>query len=108
MIEPPPQTAETDYSPAMITEHSEGAVLTVWVVPGAKRDQMVGPYGDAFKVRVAAAPGSGRANKALLRQLKNVFGVTPDLLGGAFSRTKRVLLPGLSVEEIRQCLGNNS
>lgn len=97
-----------DYSLAMITQHPQGAVLMVWVVPSAKRDQMVGPYGDAFKVRVAAAAESGRANKALLRQLKIVFGVTPELLSGAFSRTKRVLLPGRSVEEIRQCLGINS
>jgi uncharacterized protein (TIGR00251 family) len=92
------------YSPAMITQHPDGAVLAVWVVPGAKRDQMVGPYEDAFKVRVAAVAESGRANTALLRQLKSVFGVTPELLSGALSRTKRVLLPGRSVDEIKKYL----
>jgi|GEM_PF-5631005 uncharacterized protein YggU (UPF0235/DUF167 family) len=92
----------------MVKQHPEGAVLMVWVVLGAKRHQMIGPYGDAFKVWVAVAAESGRANKALLRQLKVVFGVTPELLSGAFGRTKRVLLPECSVEEIRQCLGNNS
>jgi uncharacterized protein (TIGR00251 family) len=87
------------YSLAMITQHPEGAVLMVWVVPGAKRKEMIGPYGDAFKVRVSVAAESGRANKASLRQLKAVFGVTSELLSGAFSRTKRVLLPGCLVEE---------
>jgi uncharacterized protein (TIGR00251 family) len=96
--------AERGYSSAIITQHTEGAVLTVWVVPGEKRDQMVGPYGGAFKVRVAVAAEPGRANKALLRQLKGVFGVTLELLSGAFSRTKRVLLPGRSVDEIEQYL----
>jgi uncharacterized protein YggU (UPF0235/DUF167 family) len=69
---------------------------------------MVGPYGDAFKVRVAAAAESGKANKALLKHLKNVFGVTPELLGGAFGRTKRVLLPGRSAVEIKEYLENKT
>jgi uncharacterized protein (TIGR00251 family) len=88
----------------MITPHSNGAVLEVWVVPGVTRDQLVGPHGHALKVRVAAPAESGKANEALLRQLKGAFGVKVELLTGSGSRSKRVLLLGVTPDEARQKL----
>lgn len=85
----------------MITSHPNGAVLNVWIVPGAKEDQLVGPYGDSFKVRTAAPADSGRANKALLKQLGGALGTKVELLHGTISRSKKVLLTGLTPDEAR-------
>ena len=44
-----------------------GAVLTLHIQPGAKKTGVVGEYGDALKIRLAAPPVDGKANEALLR-----------------------------------------
>ncbi|HWE97792.1 MAG TPA: DUF167 domain-containing protein [Tepidisphaeraceae bacterium] len=51
------------------------ATLNVKVVPGAKRDRVVGRYGDGVKVQVSAPPEDGKANRA-------VVGVLAASLGG--------------------------
>ncbi len=40
-------------------------LLPIKAVPGASRDQIAGMLGDRLKVRIAAAPEAGKANKAI-------------------------------------------
>ena len=42
-----------DLSPA-ISETGDGAIVAVWVVPGASRTEIVGMHGEALRIRVAA------------------------------------------------------
>jgi uncharacterized protein (TIGR00251 family) len=68
------------------------------VSPGAGRAQIVGRHGDAWKVRVTAAPEQGRANEAVLRLLAEVLLVprsTLALVSGHGARDKIVELTGL-------------
>ncbi|MCP4497287.1 MAG: DUF167 domain-containing protein [Phycisphaeraceae bacterium] len=51
------------------------------VVPGARRDAVVGLLGDRLKVRVAAAPEAGRANVAVRRLLAETLGVAVGDVG---------------------------
>lgn len=72
--------------------------LRVKVSPGAGRAGVVGRQGDAWKVRVTAAPEHGRANEAVLRLLAEALAVPRDavtLVSGHAGRDKVVELSGL-------------
>jgi uncharacterized protein (TIGR00251 family) len=69
------------------------------VSPGAGRAEIVGRYGDAWKVRVTAAPEQGRANEAVLRLMAAALAVprsTLTLVSGHGGRDKIVELTGIS------------
>lgn len=85
----------------------DGAVLTLHVQPGAKRTEIVGPHGDALKIRLAAPPVDGKANAALLAFLAEKVGAggtALKLVSGQTSRTKRVRIDGYSTEELQVLL----
>ena len=84
-----------------------GAVLTLHIQPGAKKTEVVGPHGDALKIRLAAPPVDGKANAALLAFVAMQLGVAKsavDLVSGQTSRAKRVRIAGMNAEKIRQLL----
>ncbi len=67
--------------------------MRVLVVPGAARSEVVGRHGDRIRVRVAAPPEKGRANRELCRLLKRHFqAAEAELVSGAGSRRKVVLV----------------
>ena len=77
--------------------------LKLRVVPGAGRPGIVGRYGDAWKVRVTAAPERGKANEAVLVELASVLDVSRqdvDLVAGHSSRDKVVLVREVPEREI--------
>ena len=72
---------------------SQGYVLRLTVVPGASRTEVVGLHGDRLKMRVAAAPEKGAANRKLLEFLAARLGLPKKavrLNSGAHSREKVV------------------
>src|SRR4051794_2022762 len=85
----------------------DAIVLRLHVQPGAGRTAVVGVHGDALKVRVAAAPEGGRANAAVLSLVATTVGVKEDaveLTSGQSSRSKRVKVSGVDVDEVRRLL----
>jgi uncharacterized protein (TIGR00251 family) len=68
--------------------------LKVKAVPGASRTEIVGRLGDALKVRVAAPPEGGKANREILRLLAARLA----LVSGAASPAKVVALRGVPAE----------
>ena len=77
----------------------QGYILRLTVVPGASRTEVVGLHGDRLKVRVAAAPEKGAANRKLLDFLARRLGLPKKavrLAGGAQSREKVVEVLDLS------------
>ena len=75
-----------------IRDHPQGVIVTTTVVPGASKSEIVGLHGATLRVRVAAPPEDGKANKAVIELLAEGFGCRVDLLSGARSRVKAVLL----------------
>jgi uncharacterized protein (TIGR00251 family) len=76
--------------------------LKLRVIPGAGRSEIVGRYGEAWKVRVGAAPERGRANAELVQLLSERLGVRPaalSIVSGHTARDKVVELQGLSAAE---------
>lgn len=73
--------------------------LKLRVQPGAKRNAIIGPHGDALKVSVQAPPDGGRANEAVIELLADHFGLKRnqvEILSGHASRDKVVALHGLA------------
>ena len=84
--------------------------LRLRVSPGARSDAVVGRYGDAWKVRVTAAPEGGRANDAVLRLLAerlDLPGKNLTLVSGPSSRDKIVELEGIDTAEAERRLGQS-
>ena len=81
--------------------------LRVRVMPGAKRTAIAGRHGEAWKVRVTAAPERGRANEAVVALLSTRLGLaTRDVavVAGASARDKVVELRGVSADEVERRL----
>jgi uncharacterized protein len=76
--------------------------LRLRVSPGAARSHVVGRFGDAWKVRIGAAPENGKANEALIELLAETLDVPRSsiaIAGGQASRDKTVVVRGLSEAE---------
>jgi uncharacterized protein (TIGR00251 family) len=68
--------------------------ITVKVIPKSSRTELVGKLADGtWKVKVAAAPEKGKANKALCVFIADHFGVAQSrvsIVSGASGHLKRV------------------
>jgi uncharacterized protein len=85
----------------------ESTRLRLRVSPGAARAGVVGRHGEAWKIRVAAAPEGGRANEAVIRLLADTLSVPRDavtLVSGHGGRDKIVELAGLGPSQIERRL----
>lgn len=81
-----------------------GVNLTVQVQPRAKATEWAGPHGDALRVRVAAPPVSGKANRALIAFVAETFGIAKGavtIVRGERDRRKVLALEGVSLDEAR-------
>lgn len=76
--------------------------------PRSSRSGVDASGGDAVKVRVRAAPVDGRANRELVETLAGFFGLPKSgvaFKGGETSKTKRVLLRGMTAAAVEAALG---
>jgi uncharacterized protein (TIGR00251 family) len=85
--------------------------LRLRVAPGAARAGVVGRHGEAWKVRVAAAPERGQANAAVIALLADTLALprsSVSLVSGGGSRDKVVELAGVEPGEVEQRLADAS
>lgn len=77
----------------------EGVTLRVRIQPNASKNEIVGLYDRALKVKIQSPPVDGAANKALLSFLAKTFGLSKQsvkIISGEKNRDKRILFNGLS------------
>ena len=60
------------------------------VVPGASRDRVVGPLGDALKVAVSKPPADGAANRAVVKVLASHLAVPESAVTIVRGLTNRI------------------
>ena len=83
------------------------ALVDIHVQPGARKTEIVGLYGQAIKIKVAATPERGIANEALINFIAERLGIAKSavkLSRGRTGRSKTVAIEGMSAEEARQRL----
>ena len=79
------------------------------VYPNAARNEVTGFEGGVWRVRVAAPPLKGKANKELIAFLARKLGLKKGdltILKGHTSRTKLVSVAGLAPEEVARRLSS--
>jgi uncharacterized protein len=98
-----------------VATHAHGSVLSVLVVPRAGRSSIEQLADGTVQVRVAAPPVDGAANAALLRLLADLLDVPRrrlEIITGASSRRKRIVIAGMAPDEletrIQAALGKRS
>jgi uncharacterized protein (TIGR00251 family) len=83
--------------------------LELRVVPGARRQGVVGRHGTAWKVRVSAPPEGGRANQAVLGLRAEALRLprrAVSIVAGHGSRDKVAACEGLSAVEVEARLAS--
>ena len=91
-----------------LTEGKDGSpLLTVYVQPKSSQNKIAGIHGEAIKLMITAPPVDGKANKAVTTFIAKFFHLPKSnvtLHSGQQSRTKRLQLAGLSLEEAKTIL----
>jgi uncharacterized protein (TIGR00251 family) len=81
------EPAPIDFARA-VTSTVGGTIVEVWAVPGASKTEIAGLHGGALRIRVAAPPERGKANRALEKVLSAISGTDVELIRGPVSRRK--------------------
>lgn len=87
----------------IVTDSKDGAILTVHVQPKAARTACAGIYGEALKIRIAAPPAGGAANRELIRFLAEELSLPAAAVrieSGGAGRHKRVRLEGATAVHV--------
>ena len=93
-----------DLSELVLSPAGDGVRFKLRVVPGARRDAVLGGHGAALRVAVRAVAEKGRANEAVTRLLAAALGLAADrvvLVAGFGGRDKVVEVRGLGPAEVR-------
>ena len=87
----------------IVRDSKDGAVLTVHVQPKASRTACAGIHGEAVKIRIAAPPVGGAANRELIRFLADELSLPAAAVrieSGGAGRYKRVRLDGVTAVQV--------
>ena len=82
----------------------EYLIINVKVEPRSSRSGIVGPYGDAIKVKLTSPPVEGKANTELVEVLAKNLGIAKknvEIISGKNSKNKIVKLFGIkSIDDL--------
>jgi len=93
--------------PPYLQERSDGVCISVKVQPRAARREIAGLIGNELKIKVTAPPVDSAANEAVLELLAEILGCARnqlELLRGATSRHKQILVRGITAAQIEDKL----
>lgn len=99
----------TQHAPTDPVERARPARLRVRVAPGARRSELVGRLGNAWKLRVSAPPERGRANDEVVALLAAELGLARSgirVVAGQTTRDKVVEIDRLTLDEAERRLAS--
>lgn len=93
--------------PCLSRQKDGKTAITVYVQPRSSRNRVAGLHNEALKICITSPPVDGKANKAVISFLADLFKVPKssiDIKSGQQNRTKTLTLGKLSMEAARQIL----
>jgi uncharacterized protein len=87
------------------SEKDRGLTFAVRIVPRASRSEIAGEYNGALRIRIAAPPVDGAANRELIRLLAKSFKLPQNavaIVSGAGSKSKIVHIAGADFARLEQ------
>ena len=87
------------------SEKSRGLTFAVRVVSRASRSEIAGEYNGALRVRIAAPPVEGAANRELIKLLAKSFKLPQnavEIVSGANAKNKIVRIRGSNAARLEQ------
>ena len=90
-----------------VTETKDGAIVEIYVKPKSQKFEVLLEGGEVV-VRCTEEPVKGKVNKELLKALSKFFHTNVELVSGATSRQKRLLLKGMTKDEAERFLNNEA
>jgi uncharacterized protein (TIGR00251 family) len=89
------------------SEENRGLTFAVQIVPRASRSEIAGEYNGALRIRIAAPPVEGAANRELIRLLAKTFNLPKKavvIVSGAASKSKIVRIEGADSVRLEQLI----
>jgi uncharacterized protein (TIGR00251 family) len=89
------------------SEKDRGLTFAVRIVPRASRSEIAGEYDGALRIRIAAPPVEGAANRELIRLLARIFKLPQNavaIVSGAGSKSKVVRIQGADAAKLEQLI----
>jgi hypothetical protein len=86
-----------------VKDTEDGAVIEVFVKPKSQKFEVL-LEGDEVVVRCTEEPVKGKVNKELLKALSKFFHTNVELVSGATSRQKRLLIKNVSRKQVEALL----
>ena len=87
--------------------NDRGLTFAVRIVPRAWRSEIVGEHDGALRIRIAAPPVDGAANRELIRTLAKKFKLPQngvEIVSGTNSKNKIVRIRGADVATLEQLI----
>jgi uncharacterized protein (TIGR00251 family) len=87
------------------SEKDRDLTFAVRIVPRASRSEIAGEYNGALRVRIAAPPVEGAANRELIRLLARTLKLPKyavEIVSGAGSKSKVVRIRGADASKLEQ------
>lgn len=81
------------------TVKENGILISCHIQPCAKRNEIIGEYGNSLKIKIASPPVDGAANEKLCDFLADLFSVKKKdvaIIRGQTSRSKAVFVFGIT------------
>lgn len=89
------------------SEKDRGLTFAVRIIARASRSEIAGEYNGALRIRIAAPPVEGAANRELIRLLAKTFKLPQNainIVSGAGSKNKIVRIQGADAAKLEQLI----